>query len=205
MLQKASMPDLDRTYLRLRDPTCTLTSNLTHIIGVMSFTTCGTEVQVGFWDLHLLFPRPLQVSASSLLCLAQEDGDYLVFTNTITSFQLPNQIITRHRSVNIDFSCRFPKHLSVSSGFNMHDSDYIFTQSDFGTFGYRFDIYEDGNFTSKVEASAYPVSVKLLQTIYMGIQAQSELPNVRILVESCKGTPDDNSNNPIYYDLMKDG
>lgn len=111
----------------------------------------------------------------------------------------------RRRLVNIDFSCSFSKLLSVSGGFNMHDSDYVFTQSNFGTFGYRFDIYGDQNFTSRVPSSAYPVSVKLLQTVYMGIQAQSELPNVQIFVESCRATPDDNADNPIYYDLIKDG
>ncbi|CAF92912.1 unnamed protein product, partial [Tetraodon nigroviridis] len=150
-------------------------------------------------------PPPPPPHPPALFLPPQEDGDYLVFTNAITSFQLPNEVIVRRRSVNIDFSCRFPKLLSVSSSFNVHDSDYVFTQSNFGTFGYRFDIYDDGNFSSKVQSSAYPVSVKLLQTLYMGIQAQSELPNVQIFVESCKGTPDDNSDNPIYYDLIKDG
>lgn len=129
----------------------------------------------------------------------------MVYTNAITSSQLPNEVIVRRRSVHIDFSCRFPRLLRVSSGFNVHDSDYVFTQSNFGTFGYRFDIFEDGSFTSRVQSTAYPVSVKLLQTIYMGIQAQSELQNVRIFVESCKGTPDDNSDNPIHYDLISDG
>lgn len=114
-------------------------------------------------------------------------------------------MVVRRRSVSIDFSCRFPKLLSVSSAFNTHDSDYVFTQSNFGTFGYRFDIYDDGNFTSKVPSGAYPVPVELLQTVYLGIQAQSELPNVQVFVESCKGTPDDNSDNPVYYDLIKDG
>lgn len=107
--------------------------------------------------------------------------------------------------VNIEFSCRFPKLLSVSSSFKMHDSDYIFTESNFGTFGYSFDIYPDSSFTAKMKAGTYPLSVKLLQTLYMGIQAQSELPDVKLFVESCKGTPDENSDNPIYYDLIKDG
>lgn len=200
------MPDLDMNYLKLQDPSCSLTSNLTHIIGVMSFTTCGTKVQVGISTcLSAAATLAATLPTGSFFCVSQEDGDYLVFTNAITSFQLPSEIIVRRRSVNIDFSCRFPKLLSVSSGFDMRDSDYVFTQSNFGTFGYRFDIYNNSNFSSKVQASAYPVSVKLLQTIYMGIQAQSELPNVQIFVESCKGTPDDNSDNPIYYDLIKDG
>ncbi|XP_034426032.1 CUB and zona pellucida-like domain-containing protein 1 [Hippoglossus hippoglossus] len=41
--------------------------------------------------------------------------------------------------------------------------------------------------------------------IYMGIQAQSELPDVKIFVESCKATPDDNPENPLFYDLIKNG
>lgn len=151
-------------------------------------------------------PAGLPRRRAQRLCFStQEDGEFLVFSNAITSFQPPNEVIVRRRSVNIDFSCRFPKVLSVSGGFDVRDSDYVFTQSNFGTFGYRFDIYDDGNFTSKVQRGAYPVSVKLLQTLYMGIQAQSELPNVRIFVESCKGTPDDNPDNPIYYDLIRDG
>lgn len=54
-------------------------------------------------------------------------------------------------------------------------------------------------------ASAYPVEVKLLETIYMGIQAQSELPSVTLFVESCKATPDDNPENTLFYDLIKNG
>lgn len=207
-LEKASMPDLDMNYLRLKDPTCSLTSNLTHIIGAMSFTTCGTRVEV-----CILICLPVIVTVAAMettgsffvFCSKQEDGDYIVFANSITSFQLPNETIVRRRTVNIDFSCRFPKLLSISSGFNMHDSDFIFTETNFGTFGYSFDIYPDSSFTEKMQARAYPVSVKLLETIYMGIQAKSDLPNVKLFVESCKGTPDDNSDNPIYYDLIKDG
>lgn len=45
----------------------------------------------------------------------------------------------------------------------------------------------------------------LLDQIYMGIQAQSDLPNVKLFVESCKATPDDNPENPISYDIIKNG
>lgn len=47
-LEKASMPDIDMNYLKLIDESCTLTSNSTHIIGTMSFTTCGTQIEVTF-------------------------------------------------------------------------------------------------------------------------------------------------------------
>lgn len=46
VLEKASMPGIDMNYLKLMDDTCSLTSNSTHIIGTMSFTTCGTRIEV---------------------------------------------------------------------------------------------------------------------------------------------------------------
>lgn len=46
-LDKASMPDLDMTFLKLQDPNCSLTSNRTHIIGIMPLDACGTKEQVG--------------------------------------------------------------------------------------------------------------------------------------------------------------
>ncbi|XP_069575859.1 uncharacterized protein [Brachyistius frenatus] len=178
-LDKASMPGIDENFLELRDPSCTLTSNRTHIMGSISFSTCGTKLE--------------------------DKGDYIVFKNEINSFELPNEIVIRRKTVKIDFSCQFPKTISISSYYNLHKSDYIFTESSFGSFGYTFEIFRDENFTNKVEASAYPVEVKLLQTIFMGIQANSELPNVTLFVESCKATPDDNPENSRSYDLIENG
>ncbi|XP_075907223.1 uncharacterized protein LOC142904771 [Nelusetta ayraudi] len=178
-LEKASMPGIDMNYLKLMDDTCSLTSNSTHIIGIMSFTTCGTQIE--------------------------DTGDYIVFRNEINSFELPREVITRRRTVKIDFYCRFPKILSISSFYTLHKSDYIFTESNFGSFAFSFEIFRNSNFTNKVDASSYPVQVRLMDPIYMGIRAQSEMPNVKLFVESCKGTPDDNSNNPLSYDLVKNG
>ncbi|XP_035507868.1 uncharacterized protein LOC118320851 [Morone saxatilis] len=178
-IDKSSMPDIDENFLKLRDPSCSFTSNETHIMASMSFSTCGTK--------------------------AEDKGDFLVFKNEINSFELASEIIVRRKTVKIDFSCQFPKTISISSYYNLHKSDYIFTESSFGSFGYTFEIFRDGNFTNKVEASAYPVEVKLLEKVYMGIQAESELPNVTLFVESCKATPDDNPDNTLYYDLIKNG
>ncbi|XP_029001218.1 uncharacterized protein LOC114852760 [Betta splendens] len=179
VLDIASMPGIDVNYLKLKDPSCSLTSNGTHIMGTMSFSTCGTRLE--------------------------EKGDFIAFLNEINSFELPNAVITRRKTVKISFSCQFPKTVTISSYYNLQDSDYIFTESSFGSFGYTFDIFLDANFTARVAPTAYPVEVRLLQTTYMGIQARSELPSVTLFVESCKATPDDNPDNPLYYDLISNG
>lgn len=139
------------------------------------------------------------------LCWIQDKGDYIAFKNEIFSYVLPSEVIIRRRAVKIDFSCQFPKSISISSYYNLKKSDYIFTESSFGSFGYTFEIFSDSNFTNKVKANAYPVEVKLLDMIYMGIEAKSDLPNVTLFVESCKATPDDNPENSLSYDLIKNG
>ncbi|KAM3625284.1 uncharacterized protein V6R79_009628 [Siganus canaliculatus] len=178
-LEKASMPGIDENYLMLGDKSCSLTSNSTHIMGTMSLNTCGTKLE--------------------------DKGDIIAFRNEILSFELPSEVIVRRKTVKIGFSCQFPKTVSISSYYNLHKSDYVFTESNFGSFGYTFEVYQDKTFKNKVLPNAYPVQVKLLQTLYMGIQAQSELPNVKLFVESCKGTPDDNPDNARFYDLIKNG
>ncbi|XP_031613572.1 deleted in malignant brain tumors 1 protein-like [Oreochromis aureus] len=178
-LDKASMPGIDENFLKLSDPSCSLTSNSTHIMGAMSFSTCGTKIE--------------------------DKGDYIIFKNDINSFELPTEVITRRKTVKIGFSCQFPKAISISNYYNLHNADYIFTESNFGSFGYTFEIFHNSSFTNRVEASAYPVQVKLLQTIFMGVQARSELPNVMLFVESCKATPDNNPENSLSYYIIRNG
>lgn len=45
-LEKDLIPGLDKNWLTLDDPSCSLTSNETHIKATMSFNTCGTKLEV---------------------------------------------------------------------------------------------------------------------------------------------------------------
>ena len=157
------------------------------------------------WEEYSCCKTHWKVLYSLYLSLIQDKGDFLAFENEINSFELPSEIIVRRKEVKIEFFCQFPKTISISSYYNLHKSDYIFTESSFGSFGYTFEIYSNSNFTDKVPPTAYPVEVKLLDTIYMGIQAESQLPNVTLFVESCKATPDDNPDNSLSYDIIKNG
>ncbi|KAI2649298.1 CUB and zona pellucida-like domain-containing protein 1 [Labeo rohita] len=156
-VSKASMKGIDQNWLQLRDPTCSLTSNDTHILGTMSLNTCGT--------------------------MMEDSGDFLVFRNEINSFENPNEVITRRSQVKISFSCQYPKVASVSNHYINKKSDYIFTESSFGTFGYSFDIFTNNNFSSRVDPSLYPLEINLMDVLYMGIAAHSALPEVRLFVE----------------------
>lgn len=135
----------------------------------------------------------------------QDSGDFFVFKNEINSFENPNAVITRRNQVKFGFSCQYPKIASVSNRYVNHKSDYIFTESSFGTFSYSFEVFTDQTFNSQVDPSQYPVQVQLMDKIYMGIEARTALPEVTLFVESCRATPEDNPFSAVFYDIIKDG
>ncbi|KAM6980500.1 uncharacterized protein FYW47_000214 [Aplochiton taeniatus] len=144
LLNKDSLTGIDKNWLQLRDPTCSLTSNDTYIMGTVSLNTCGTVLE-------------------------------------------------------------YPKNIQVSTQFQLQDNDYVFTESSFGTFGYSFNMFKNNTFSQKIDPNSYPVEVKLLQTIYLGINAESALSKVTLFVESCKATPDEDPKNSIFYTLIENG
>ncbi|KAG9334526.1 hypothetical protein JZ751_007525 [Albula glossodonta] len=178
ILDKNSMQGLEASQLLLKDPTCSLTTNGSHIMGTMSLNSCGTQME--------------------------DDGDYIVFKNEINSIK-ETGVITRQTMVQIPFSCSYPKVAHVSTNFKNHKSDYVFTETGFGSFSYSFEFYTDSTFQTVIDPSSYPVEVELLEKIHMGIHAHSYLPQVVLFVESCRATPDDNPDNALYYNIFKDG
>ena len=49
-VEKASIPGLHEEHLRLNDPSCTPISNSTHLIAVVSLSSCGTLLMVSPFD-----------------------------------------------------------------------------------------------------------------------------------------------------------
>ncbi|XP_057707332.1 uncharacterized protein LOC130925722 [Corythoichthys intestinalis] len=179
-IERSTLSDVDVNQLSLNDPSCLVTYNTTHIMASVLFSNCGTTVE--------------------------EEEEYIFFQNEIRTSHDPSKTVFRSKTVKIGFSCQFPKTATLSSNYNVEESEYVFSDSKFDSFSYSFDVYSDGNFTNKVPPSAYPVQVEFLQNIYLGIKAESDLANVSLFLDSCKATPDDNADNvQEFYDLIKEG
>uniref|UniRef100_W5M9B2 ZP domain-containing protein n=1 Tax=Lepisosteus oculatus TaxID=7918 RepID=W5M9B2_LEPOC len=176
---KSSVRGIHESHLRLNDPSCTLTSNDTHVVAIMSLHSCGTQLE--------------------------EDSEYLIFKNEITSFDNLNDIITRKHLVEIGFSCSYPKMGNVSFEFKAHKIPYVFTESGFGRFTYQFELFSSDLYNRMIDSRSYPVTVELQQMIYMDIVATSSLPNTQLFVESCRATPHDDPNDPVFYDIIRNG
>ncbi|XP_029932441.1 CUB and zona pellucida-like domain-containing protein 1 [Myripristis murdjan] len=182
--------EVERTYLinrnqgslhlkNYRDTGCRLStrSNSTHLVATMALNGCGTTVE--------------------------EDGDYIVFRNEITSAD-PSQVITRQNEVEIVFSCVFPKRNNITLGYK-HKNLYAFLEKGFGAFTFQFEFYESERFRRQRDPNSYPVEVYLKQMIYMQIKSTASIPNTELFVESCKATPYDNPNSRINYTIISNG
>ncbi|XP_051779473.1 ZP domain-containing protein-like, partial [Erpetoichthys calabaricus] len=176
---KSSVPGLTEYNSRLNDPNCTVTSNSSHLIASLSLNSCGTEIQ--------------------------DNGTAIIFQNEISTFDYPNQIISRANQVEIPFSCAYPNTGQASASFSPHKSVYKFYEAGFGTFTFLFEFYDSSDFTSIIDPSEYPVKVELGQMLYIGISVKSSLENIKLFVDTCRSTPHDNPNDSIYYDIISNG
>ncbi|XP_063074794.1 CUB and zona pellucida-like domain-containing protein 1 [Engraulis encrasicolus] len=166
-------------HLRLNDPSCTLYSNGTHVFANMSLNTCGTVME--------------------------EDATNMIFKNEIVSVDNPNDIITRHHLVKIEFFCKYPKKSNVILEFNVHRNPYTFIQKGFGTFSYQFEFFQSSQFRNLQDPSSYPLEYDLGEMMYMQIEGISPVNNTELFVESCKASPSDDPNAHVSYSIISDG
>ncbi|KAM4617838.1 uncharacterized protein O3C94_021723 [Discoglossus pictus] len=164
-------------HLRLNDPQCLVTSNSTHLIGSVGFNSCGTQIE--------------------------ETEDTIVFKNQITSFDHLGDVITRKHQVAIVLNCSFPKETLLTAEFQAKKAFYEYTEAGFGHFTYRFQFFKDNHFN--LLQTQYPLDVMLRDMIYMEIEVSTMTSDVQMFVESCKATPNNDPNNPVFYDIIKNG
>ncbi|XP_071015366.1 uncharacterized protein [Oncorhynchus clarkii lewisi] len=183
-VEKSSVTEIHEDHLRLNDPSnsaCDLQrlSNSTHIIGVIPLNACGTQIE--------------------------EDDDNLIFKNQITTFDNPNDIITRHHQVEFQFYCQYAKRGNVSLGFTAHRDSITVVEKGFGTFTYQFEFYQTSQFANMVDPRDYPLDVEVKQMIYMDIEAVSTVNNTELFVESCRAAPYDNPDYHPTYPIIESG
>ncbi|XP_076123015.1 collagen alpha-1(XII) chain-like [Alosa pseudoharengus] len=178
-LERSAAIGLHEDHLRLNDPNCTLYSNGTHVLVNMSLTACGTFME--------------------------DDGEYLIFKNEVTSFDDPNDIITRRHEVEIEFCCKYPKKSGVTIEFDIHRPSHTFKQKGFGSFTYQFEFFQSAQFLQMMDPNTYPLDFILGDMMYWQIEAICSVPNTELFVESCIAAPSDNPNEPLSYNIIENG
>lgn len=183
-VEKSSFDGLHEDHLRLSDPSniaCSLQthSNSTHVIAVVPLNACGTQIE--------------------------EDDDYLMFKNEITTVDNIADVITRKHLLEVQFYCKYPKRGNVTMAFTAHRKNVTVWEKGFGTFTYDFEFYPDGQYQARIDPRSYPLEYDLGSRIYMQIEATSSVNNTELFVESCRATPYDNPNYHPTYSIIENG
>uniref|UniRef100_A0A8C5PIX5 ZP domain-containing protein n=1 Tax=Leptobrachium leishanense TaxID=445787 RepID=A0A8C5PIX5_9ANUR len=176
-IEKSFLDGTSENDLQLNDPQCLVSSNSTHYIASVGFNSCGTEIE--------------------------ETGDSIVFKNQVTSVDNITDVITRTHQVAIPFSCSFSKEERLSVSFRPHKAIFEFAEAGFGNFTYKFQFYTDDQFITVQTQS--PLELLLRDMLYLEIEVTSSLSNIELFVESCRATPHDNPNDPVFYNIIENG
>ncbi|XP_071387950.1 uncharacterized protein [Centroberyx affinis] len=183
-VDKSTFPRLHEDNLRLNDPSntvCSLQShsNSTHVIAIFPLNACGTQIE--------------------------EDDDYLMFKNEITTVENVRDLITRKHLLEVQFYCQYPKRGNVTLGFTAHRSNVTVWEKGFGTFIYGFEFYQSSRFQAMMDPNSYPLEFDVGDQIYMEIEATSSVNNTELFVESCRAAPYDNPNYWPTYPIIENG
>ncbi|KAJ8283082.1 hypothetical protein COCON_G00056010 [Conger conger] len=177
--ERSLVHGLDQTSLNLLDPSCTVSSNNTHVFATVPLDACGT--------------------------LAVGSSDNVTFRNELMKIEKAGAVITRTDDVELQFSCSFTKKGSVSTYFKALKLAMTFVEEGFGKFSFEFQFFHSQHYEINVDPSTYPIEVRLKEMIYMEIKSKSSLQNTVLFVESCKATPEDDPNHATFYSIIDNG
>ncbi|XP_034715033.1 uncharacterized protein LOC117935911 isoform X8 [Etheostoma cragini] len=183
-VEKSSFRGLSEENLRLSDSSntaCSLQrhSNSTHIVAVVPLNACGTQIE--------------------------ENGENLIFKNTVTLVTHPKDVIIRKCLLELKFECNYPKSVQVKQSFSAHRKNVIESEKGLGTFTYKFEFYPDKKFLTPLAPDTYPLDCDSEQTLYMQIEVASSIENTELFVESCSASPYDIPNYKTTYPIIDKG
>uniref|UniRef100_A0A8C5PI44 ZP domain-containing protein n=1 Tax=Leptobrachium leishanense TaxID=445787 RepID=A0A8C5PI44_9ANUR len=176
-IAKSFLNGTSENDLQLNDPQCLVSATSTHYIASVGFNSCGTEIE--------------------------ETDDSIIFRNQVTSLDKITDVITRTNQVAVPFSCSFSKEERLSVSFRPQKVFFEFEEAGFGNFTYKFQFYTDDQFIMVQTQS--PLELLLRDMLYLEIEVTSSLSNIELFVESCRATPHDTSNDPVFYTIIENG
>ncbi|KAF1393277.1 hypothetical protein PFLUV_G00036880 [Perca fluviatilis] len=181
-VEKSKYRRIHKGDFRINDATsaaCRLRSNSTHFFAEVPLNGCGTQIE--------------------------ENGENLIFTNTITLVDNANAVITRKCLLELKFECTYPKSVKVKQSFSAHRKNVVESEKGFGTFTYKFEFYPDKKFQTPLTPDSYPLDCDSEQKLFMQIEVASSIVNTELFVESCSASPYDIPNYKTTYSIIDKG
>ncbi|PFX22810.1 Oncoprotein-induced transcript 3 protein [Stylophora pistillata] len=181
IIPKFLLRGLDRQHLRLRETRCKAMETSSHFSLTTSLTSCNTT-------------RRLTSTAT-------------VYSNTVLEIPVVAQdVVTRVREIEIQFSCFYSKYGVVSSvGWKPNNRKLEFTAEGKGNFTLSMNMFPDKRFVSPYTNDDFPVDVMLRKLLYFEVSVTSSDKKLSIMADRCYATPTQNGKNSLKYEFIKKG
>ncbi|KAG2462006.1 uncharacterized protein LOC120535815 [Polypterus senegalus] len=163
ILARTTLPNIYEHDLQLNDPSCNITGNATHFLLDIPLLGCGTKIQV-------------------------EDA-YFVFINTLMTRTLYG-VITRLPTLRLPITCHYQSMDHV--GNNMTVSTYVSDKA-FGNFSIHIEFKQSSLSRSRTGLIQSPLRVASNEILYLYVFANTPVPKVDLIVQSCWTSQDNNA------------
>ena len=181
IIPKSLLRGIDREHLRLLDTTCKAEETSAHFFLSTPLTGCDTT--------HRNTPTAI------------------VYSNTILEIPVvAEDVITRVREIEIQFSCFYSKYGVVSSvGWKPSNKKLVFSDKGIGNFTLALNMFPDKRFVSPYTKVDFPVAVVLRKLLFFEVSVTSSDKQLSIIADRCYATPTQNQKNSLKYEFIRKG
>ena len=181
LIPKSLLQGIDREHLRLLDTRCKAEETSAHFSLATPLSGCNTT--------------------------RRHTPTGIVYSNTVLENPVATEdVVTRERNTEIQFSCFYSKYGVVSSvGWKPSNRKLVFNDEGRGNFTLSLDMFPDSTFVSPYMKDDFPVAVVLRKRLFFEVSVTSTDRQLSILADRCYATPNQDRTNPVKYEFIREG
>jgi len=181
IIPKSLLRGIDREHLRLRDTTCKPKETSADFSLTTPLTDCNTTRR----------QTPLAI----------------VYSNTVLEIPVAAEdVVTRVREIEIQFSCFYSKYGVVSSvGWKPSNRKLVIGDEGKGNFTLSLNMFPDKRFVSPYTKGDFPVAVVLRKQLFFETSVTSGDKQLSIIADRCYATPTQDQQNSLKYEFISKG
>ena len=180
-IPKSLLRGMDREHLRLLDPTCKSTETSSQFSLTTPLTGCNTT--------------------------SRHTPTAIVYSNAVLEIPVATEdVVTRVREIEIQFSCFYSKYGVVSSvGWKPSNRKLVFSKEGRGNYTLSLNMFPDKRFVSPYTKDDFPVAVVLRKRLFFEVSVTSSDNHLSIIADRCLATPTQDQKNSMKYEFITKG
>ena len=137
----------------------------------------------------------------------RETASAIVYSNTALEIPVAAEdVVTRAREIEIQFSCFYSKYGVVSSvGWKPGNRKLVFSDEGKGNFTLSLNMFPDKRFVSPYRRDDFPVAVALRKLLFFETSVTSGDKQLSIIADRCYATLTQDQENSLKYEFITKG